>query len=410
MITNLSKSLLTVSSDATSNNSFSTAVKNTEIDVSTNFFTFGTTVFFEPMSTTTRQSGGIGFFTNANGTDGYFVRIKTSQTAGLYGDEVRIFKLKNGAVDKVFDDNITINKNIVGIQEGKTYKIDVFVKHTGTQVNIRAYINGSLIKAQDNTSVIAKSSNIALFTNLGKAHFDYAYAIKITENQFQSPVLTDIYKAQFSKALVNLAYGEFFVNGIEKIPSNTKDIYVEEFGSIAREIRYFKKRYEALPSIPKFTYENLNSNVKVLYSNLTAFESEIYAINNSGISTIVDSSLGTQISVLGNNIIKSSGIIYQEDQKNKFVAQEPIVFESEWMQSEEDAIQLSEFIKSQWSKSNLILNLTVFGNPVLSVYDIITISHDFTEISPTQRFIITNIKHSWSDGLETTITARSIAA
>ena len=409
MPSSIDKSLLVVTSNSDNANSFSGAVKDTGIDITGQYFSFGTTMYFKPKASTTRQSGGMGIFTDATSTDGYFIRVKTSQTSGLFGDEFRIIKIKNG-VTKVFNDNINLQKDTIGIQEGKAYKIDVFVKHTGSVVTINAYINGYLIQAIDSTSVIAKSSRMSFFANLGSSYFDYAYALKITEKEFSSPSLFDIYESQFSKSIVNLAYGEFFAKGIERVNSATKEKYIEEFGSIAREIRYIKKRYDSAPSIPKFTYENLNSSVKVLYASLMPFEAEMYLINNSGMSTLVDSSLGTQINVIGNNLIKTAGIIYQDDQANKYASQEPITFTAEWLQDQTDAAELSNFIKSQWSKNNTILELEVFGNPLLSIYDVITVSHSFNEMDPNQKFIITNIRHSWNDGLETAITARSIVA
>lgn len=410
MPSNLSKSFLVITSNSNNPNSFSGAVKDTGIDITGQYFSFGTTMYFQPKSFTTRQSGGVGIFTNATSNTGYFIRVKSSQTAGLYGDEFRIIKVVNGAVVKVFNDNINLQKDTIGIQEGKAYKIDIFARHTGSVVTINAYVNGFLIQAIDSSSVIAKSSRMSLFANLGSAYFDYAYALKITATEFNSPSLTDIYASQFSKSIVSLAYGEFFANGIERVVAANKEKYIEEFGSIAREIRYIKKRYDSAPSIPKFTYENLNSSVKVLYANLMPFETELYLINNSGMSTLVDSSLGTQINVIGNNLIKTAGIVYQDDQTNKYASQEPITFTSEWLQDQNDAIELSNFIKSQWSKNNTILELELFGNPLLSIYDVITVSHSFSEIDPNQKFVITNISHSWNDGLETTITARSIVA
>lgn len=409
MPSNLSKSFLVTTSNSNNPNSFSGAVKDTGIDITGQYFSFGTTMYFQPKASTTRQSGGIAIFTNSTSSNGYFIRVKTSQTAGLFGDEFRIIKVKNG-VTKVFNDNINLQKDTIGIQEGKAYKIDIFARHTGSVVTINAYINGFLIQAVDTVDVVSKSSRISLFANLGSGYFDYAYALKITETEFGSPSLTDIYASQFSKSIVSLAYGEFFANGIERVAAANKEKYIEEFGSIAREIRYIKKRYDSAPSIPKFTYENLNSSVKVLYANLMPFETELYLINNSGMSTLVDSSLGTQINVIGNNLIKTAGIVYQDDQTNKYASQEPITFTSEWLQDQNDAIELSNFIKSQWSKNNTILELELFGNPLLSIYDVITVSHSFSEIDPNQKFVITNISHSWNDGLETTITARSIVA
>lgn len=410
MTYSLSKSFLIVSSDNKDPNKFACAVKNTGLDMSSQYYTFGTTLYFKPKASTTRQSAGLAFFTDTTSNSGYFIRIKTSQTSGIFGDEFRIFKLKNGQIVKTFNDNANLTKDTISLQEGKSYKIDVFVKHSGSSVKINAFINGVLVQAEDTSDLIAKSSNISLFANLGSAYFDYAYGIKLTQKQYDEPELTDIYDQQFLKTVINLSYGEFFANGIGKVNSNTTDRYVEEFGSIAREIRYIKKRYDTAPSIPKFTFENLNSSVKVIASHLLPFEAEMYLINNSGASTLINSAIGTQINVVGNNLIKTSGIIYQDETGNRYDAQEPIVFEAEWLQNLGDAINLSEFIKTQWSKSNLMLQIEIFGNPLISVYDIIKISHPFSEIDPDQKFIVTSVKHSWSDGLETSITARSIVA
>lgn len=411
MSKNLEKSFLVLTSTSEDIKSFTCAVKNTGVDISgtTSYHSFGSTMYFKPKDISTRQSGGLAFFTSSNGGDGYFIRIKTSQTAGLFGDEVRILKVSGGNIIKVFDGGYTSSqKDIIAIQEGKYYKIDVFVKATGSTVEINAYINGNLITATDDSSILTKTSNVALFANLGSAFFDYIYAIKISESNFKNRNIFDIYNSQIGAQMATLAYGEFFINGIGTVNSATNEKYVEEFGSVAREIRYIKKRYDSVPSIPRFVYANLNSSVKVLGSRIMPFEAELYLINNSGATTLVNSSLGTQINVVGNNIIKNSGIVYEETITNKYFSQEPIVFESAWLQGVADAISLSDFIKLQWSKSNTMVKLSVFGNPILSVYDVITISHAFSEIDPNQKFIITNISQSWGEGLETTIIARSI--
>lgn len=402
------KSFLTITTDSKLPSEYSAAVKSTGIDMTGSYYTFGTTLYFPPKKEAARQSGGIGFFTTANSTTGYFIRVKTAQTAGLKGDEFTILKIVNGSIVKTFSDSVSVNKSVAGIEEGKAYKLDVFVKHTGSIVEIKAYINGYVIKGTDTSSIIAKSSNIALYANLGTAHFDYAYAIKLTEDDYSKQLLTDIYDAQFAKAVITLTNGEFFAKGIGKVDSGTTERYVEEFQSIAREIRYVSKRYDTAPSLPKYVYTNLNSSVKVIYSSIMPFQAELWLINNSGATSFVDSALATQINVIGNNIIKSSGVVYEENETNKFSVQEPISFEAEWIQDINDAESLSKFIKSQWAKSNIVVTLKVFGNPLVSVHDLITISHAFSEIDPAQKFIVTGVNHSWNNGLETTITARSI--
>ena len=69
---------------------------------------------------------------------------------------------------------------------------------------------------------------------------------------------------------------------------------------------------------------------------------------------------------------------------------------------------MSAWIKNQWSKQQRVVDLQVFGNPLISVGDIITIKYPNNDLDGTQKFVVSSVNNSFSDGLETSITARSI--
>ena len=54
--------------------------------------------------------------------------------------------------------------------------------------------------------------------------------------------------------------------------------------------------------------------------------------------------------------------------------------------------------------------MSVFGNPILSIGDIVTIKYPYEGLDGTaaKKFIITNITQSFDQGLETTILCRSL--
>jgi hypothetical protein len=56
----------------------------------------------------------------------------------------------------------------------------------------------------------------------------------------------------------------------------------------------------------------------------------------------------------------------------------------------------------------MIVSMEVFGNPLLSVGDVITINYPDNNLDGTGKFIITNVNLSYDGGLSTSITARSI--
>lgn len=418
----ISKSLLSISTDTNKEYTLSCAIKNTGIDVSAPvsaqtpaYYGFGTTLFFAPKNQNSKQSGGIGVFTNADSSTGYFVRIKTSESAASLGDEFKILKVKGGVIQPLPDNqSLTTNKNVgaqVGIISGTSYRLDVKLKVFPNKTIITAYINGFRVIATDtstsNNPTLSRTPTISLFANLGTIYFDYVYAMPLTEAKYNSLGTDEVYNRGMS-GTTDLAYGELFVSGLTAQEANSSGRYFEEFGPIAREIRYIRKRYERSPSYPKFTFQNLNKGVNVLASKLSSFDAELYLLNASGVSTAVSSSSGSQISVVGNNLVKSDQIVYVDEDTDKFGVQEPITFESYWIQKISDAKNLSDFIKQQWSKNQRIVTLSVFGNPLISVSDVISVKYDYHGLAGTEKFIVTDVTQSWDGGLSTTITARSI--
>jgi len=85
-----------------------------------------------------------------------------------------------------------------------------------------------------------------------------------------------------------------------------------------------------------------------------------------------------------------------------------MTMDSSWIQNPGDAKKLSDWIKTQWSKRQRVINMTVLANPTISVGDIITIDYPYQDLAITDKFVIVNVRQSWSEGLETTVTARSI--
>lgn len=417
----IAKSLLAISTDTNNKDTLSCAIRKTNIDVAAPvsstapaYYAFGTTLFFAPKASTSNQSGGLGFFTNNSSTTGYFISVKTSEAAANLGDEFKILKVKGGVVQPLPDNQVLKTTQSVGYQvgiiPGTSYKIDVKVKVFSNKTIIIAYINGFRVIAEDTGSTanptLSRSDYISLFANLGTIYFDYAYAMAISEQEYNN-LSEDLYNQQFT-GLAKLAYGDLFVSGLSADDSNSSQRFIEEFGPIAREIRYIKKRYERSPSYPKFTFQNLNKGVDVLASKLSSFDAELYLINSSGVSSSVSSASGTQISVVGNNLVKSDQIVYSDEDSDKFGIQEPITFESFWVQKISDAKNLSDFIKLQWSKSQRTISMTTFGNPLISVADIIAINYPYHGLQGTEKFIVTDVAQTWGEGLETTITARSI--
>ena len=412
----ISKSLFTIHSDNKNPNVYCAAVKNTGIATTSNYYAFGTTLYFRPTLDNFIQSGAFGFFISGTSSNGYFIKIKTTANAKSNGDEFSIGKVVKNSQKTITDSqSVTNAKNNVGsITAAVPYKIDVRVRVTSTKVYISAYVNGFKISATDThvsatNTILPKTPSISLAVNMGTVNFDYVYAIPITESEYKNAELENIYANQFAQTSFNLAYGDMFISGLSAIDSNTAQKYVEEFGSVAREVRLFSSKYQDLePKFPKYMYNNLNTSVTILGSDLTSFSATAYLLNSSGVTSEISSSDGSKISVLGNSLMKSEDLVYFDEETNKYEVKEQMTMDSAWIQNPGDAKKLSDWIKTQWSKRQRIIDMTVLANPTISVGDIIAIDYPYQDLTITDKFVVINVRQSWSDGLETTITARSI--
>jgi hypothetical protein len=52
--------------------------------------------------------------------------------------------------------------------------------------------------------------------------------------------------------------------------------------------------------------------------------------------------------------------------------------------------------------------MNVFGNPLISVGDIITVNYPYHQFDNTQNIIVTSVNHEYNNGLTTSIVGRTI--
>ena len=134
----------------------------------------------------------------------------------------------------------------------------------------------------------------------------------------------------------------------------------------------------------------------------------MYLINNAGTWVPLDDSSLHSFSVIGNYVVTSGQHEYTDKTINEYSNPEPVIFQSSWIQKEDDAKSISKWIKDLWSKQQSVVNMQVFGNPLVSVGDIITINYPSNNLDGSQKFVVMNVNNSFNEGLETSITARTL--
>lgn len=413
----VSKSLFVVSNTSPDPQNYSIATKDTKILTSYGHYSFGTGMFFQSSVSKVNAAGGLGFFTDNVGKNGYYVLMQTTSNLSNTSDrEVKILKVVDGKKVELADSQKNNNSTtLTGIIGATSYKVDIKVEVTATTRVIDVYINNFKISAVDTNKssstdpidqVLPVTSNIAMCATTGSAHFDYLYATPLEESQYNSGVVQNVYNGQFNDTVLNFLYGEKVLSNFEK--TSLKNGYLEEFGTVARELRKVNIKYESRPGYPLYPSLGINKFVNVLGSRLTSFGAEIYLINNAGTWVPLDDSALNSFSVIGNYLVTSGQHEYMDKTVNEYTNPEPVIFESQWIQKESDAKAISTWIKDLWSNQQSVVSMQVFGNPMISVGDVITINYPSNNLDGTKKFVVMSVTNSFNQGLETSITARTL--
>lgn len=417
-----SKSFLMVSNLDKDKKTFDIVVKPfNSIDTSVSYMSCGTRMFFDSQDVSPEQVGGIGFCLDSTGKNGYYILIRTTAFAGLQKD-IMIVKVLNNKLTVLKDSQQTSTKTMSGIYAGSSYSVDVLVKKEsvsgGTFKNtITAFINGYKITAVDSGSDSVNdyipptsiTKNIGLHCGQGIAYFELVYAKSIDEPTYKTKNSSKAYEYNglYADDTLSMLYGDLIYNNGKDVADQSGSLY--EFGTIGREIRKVKESYQDRPAVPIQVRTANNKFVTVLDQRLQPFSAEAYLLNNTSTSVVLHDNNYTSLYILGNKIQRSGAIDYDTDQSTDSENKESVVFDSSWIQSEEDAKALAEWIKSNSLNKGKFIDMTVFGNPILSAGDIVTINYPILGMTETSdKYIITRCSLEYSEGVTTTVSCRAI--
>ena len=86
-----------------------------------------------------------------------------------------------------------------------------------------------------------------------------------------------------------------------------------------------------------------------------------------------------------------------------------------WIQKESEAKKLSDWMITQWSKQQTVIQIDVFPNPVIETGDVVEISYPSNTVYSTEdagktagKYIVLDIEQGYSQSPSTKLTCRSI--
>jgi hypothetical protein len=119
--------------------------------------------------------------------------------------------------------------------------------------------------------------------------------------------------------------------------------------------------------------------------------------------------------VVGETIANADPFEYIDPELISTKNEEQVAFESTWIQKEDEAKKLSDWMRTQWSKQQIVLSLDVFPNPLIDIGDIVEISYPANKVYSSEdlgqvpgKYIVLDVKQSYGEASSTSLVCRSI--
>lgn len=390
--------------------------KNKAKKYTESYYAFGTSMIFSAAVDNGKSGGGIGFFTDERANVGYYLVLDTTVSAGSNSKKaVKWVKIGSG---KNTTETLASTTE-AGIIAGETYNIDIRVKIKDFNITMTAFINGAQLTASDKTYydtatkkvkyIVQPTAKIALFCTQGKIFFDYVYGKQVDAKYYADAArIVNRYYGKYSNDLINTSFGELNFLETEVDAGNGKE-YIDEFGNTVREIRKYSVDYGSNAPAQPITWDNSTQPaVAILAQDWNNFSSNVWILNNASTTVALSNRSDVTFNLFGNPIAETSALEYNTGDESDYAIRKPAIFETAWVQRSEDAKALGDWIKGNLINQGKIVTMSIFGNPLIQLGDIVSIKHAYQKFDGTQSLIVTNITHSYSNGLRTEIVCRTI--
>jgi hypothetical protein len=374
---------------------------------------------------------------NPSNGNGYYISIGNSEQSASAG-YIKVEKIQSGTLTQIgianqpiLKNNNTNEENINSdateqqkqtfiIQTGIYYSLAIRRYLSGGKNHFNVYLDNQLIlQCNDAGSALSPTSNAGLFIKGdSQANFLYLASWQGKASATSSSEYTS------DLGVPNYFKDKFYALLQGKSREDSIDSTIFEFWPYFKEIRYIEAKFDKFPAANQNISNGVgsmkDSNI-IITEEYTPFRSSFYIaniINNVLNLTYKGVKADANYPYLFGNVIVTTGI--NEKVTNFYssgLSEKELVLDYEWIQSEDQATKILEFIKSYSAgvKSDntfdeiMYLTLESFSNPLLQVGDIVTITYaDLGFTNSSNSFIITKIRQTFDKGLQTEFGMREI--
>jgi hypothetical protein len=384
------------------------------------YYVYGTTLRFP------RHQGRHGIaglcFGMQNSHNGYFVEIAHNEwvdkTKSRLTREVHVYRMNADGTRTFFPDTKEGRKGFsLNVVSGQDYQIEVMQNRPYVSV----YINGALITRFKDSAPLFRGS-WGLFTRGSTvAHFDYIFAYTpyapgtntVAEETLQDRIDGAFY-SQFVKHRILLGEDTRREND-----DRTVMVY-DEFGPQVHEVRDFSVEFKEAPAISQRLWMTNDSRAMLLDWSGSAYGAKFRVANASrGLAVLqgddptlfgADRTVAQRLIILGQLVQpgqKQRSETAENTAQQRKRGKVEVDFENPWIQTQDMADDIVEFIEEHWSQPTDFGTMELFAQPQLQVGDLLTLRWPQRDMAAdTHRYFVTGITIGFDQGVTQSLTLR----
>ncbi len=371
---------------------------------------------FPPEMNREDYSGGF-VVHSQNGKGGIYIEINTTpyiNSKRINGGfkNIRVYRLNDDGSYKVHWDGLDYN-----VVEGQWVTIDV---ERGEGGNIDIYIDGVYRITIDDDKYT--EGQFGAFVRAGSLMYvDYIYA-----QNADFPRSID--ESTFYDKITGGFAGGYAIRGASKIgvqeaghPSSNYAWFMYDFGHKVHEVREFDVRHETAPVFSARPYLTNEWDAFIYEGYSTPFKSNIIIGSTGRDGAVIsgeDNSIFIDESINQFFIIQGNTLDISEETKTKTflnknsirrIGEVELKFESQWIQTERQAILLGDYIVNNWAQAVDFVNVDGFFPPYLQLGDTVSLDLPAQNYKPnTHKYAIIGITMGFREGLNSGLSLRRI--
>lgn len=400
----------------------------------TPFSRYGTRFKFWGDSARTTCRAGLAVQLNGTENNGYFIDVQTSEllTTGdrTVKNEVTIYSKKGTKW------HVVKTSAAVAVVKGPYYDLDVFVNRGAGQDRITVWLNGVIVIADamtNATTTQAASGKMGMYVK-GRTLASFQYLYGVSQGGFKDEPLDDYSFYDLKEGGVRSGYYNREIaykvkTRYRKLPNGRSvaekylqnDFFFDEFGPYVHEIREFNVDLDPSPVQYAEIFNTNTSDSAVLEFNSTPFSARFLIANTSRynavlngedtISTSASNSINQVLTVLGRNLDIADEETIEVKNPSSIRARGAVEMDitNDWIQSKAMAQEVANWIVKHWSLGIEEENVTIFGNPLIELGDMVTITYSRQNMSEsTHKYTVVGVSNSFENGIETSLRLRRI--